>query len=368
MLPPLTHIPKQIASLEDYEMFAQERVDPGAWAYLNGGAGDEWTMRENVAAFARLPLRPRVLRPMHGATSGLQLFGCDIATPVLIAPTAFHGLFHPDGERATALAAAATGTIMVVSTQAGMPIEDIAAATSEASPLWFQLYLQPDREFTERLVTRAETAGYRALVVTVDAPVNGVRNREARAGFSLPPNVRAVNLDGLRPSAPAPDGALLFGSPLLETIPDWADIAWLRRLTRLPILLKGIADAEDARRALDCGADGVIVSNHGGRALDGVPAAIDLLPSVCNAVGGQVPVLMDGGVRRGVDVLRALALGATAVLVGRPVLHALATAGALGVAHALRVLRAEFELAMTLTGCRSLAEIDAGCLFNLGAT
>ncbi|MFY7837378.1 MAG: alpha-hydroxy acid oxidase [Novosphingobium sp.] len=361
LLPQLTQIPPQIAALGDYEGYARERVEPGAWAYINGGAGDEWTLRENVAAFTRLPLRTRVLRPMKGASTALTLFGCDMAAPILIAPMAFHGLVHPDGEAATALAAAATGTTLVVSTQAGQPIEHIASAAPGAP--WFQLYIQPDGAFTESLVARAEAAGYRALVLTVDAPVNGVRNAEARAGFALPPHIHAVNLEGMCSLAPGPEGALLFGTPLLESVPDWQDISWLRSLTRLPILLKGIVDPEDARRALDCGVDGLIVSNHGGRTLDGVPAAIDLLPAIAGCVDRQVPVLIDGGVRRGTDVLRALALGASAVLVGRPILHALATAGALGVAHALRVLQAEFELAMALTGCRTLDEIDTGCLF-----
>lgn len=363
LLPPLAHIPPQIASLSDYEAYAQARVEPGAWAYINGGTGDEWTLRENVAAFARLPLRTRVLRPMLGASTALNLFGCDMAAPILIAPMAFHGLVHPDGEAATALAAAATGTTLVVSTQAGQPIEQIATAAPGAP--WFQLYIQPDRAFTEWLVARAEGSGYRALVLTVDAPVSGVRNAEARAGFALPPHIHAVNLEGLRSPPPSGEGALLFGTPLLESIPNWQDVTWLRSRTRLPILLKGIVDPEDARRALDCGVDGLVVSNHGGRTLDGVPAAIDLLPAIAQATEGQVPVLMDGGVRRGTDVLRALALGASAVLVGRPILYALATAGALGVAHALRVLRAEFELAMALTGCRTLDEIEKNCLFGL---
>jgi len=360
MTTPLQKIPPQIAALADYEAFARDRIGPGTWAYINGGAGDEWTLRENVTAFTRLPLRTRVLRPMQSASTALNLLGCAMDAPILIAPMAFHGLCHPDGEAATALAAGATGTTLVVSTQAGQSIEQIAQAAP--GPLWFQLYIQPDRTFTERLVARAEAAGYRALVLTVDAPVNGVRNAEARARFTLPPHIRAVNLEGMIHPAPGRDGALLFGTPLLESVPVWEDIAWLRTLTRLPILLKGIVDPDDALRALDCGIDGLIVSNHGGRTLDGVPAAIDLLPAIAEVVDGQVPLLMDGGVRRGTDVLRALALGANAVLVGRPILHALATAGALGVAHALRVLRAEFELAMALTGCRTLAEIDSGCL------
>ena len=363
MLPPLDHIPREIASLGDYEAAAERRVDPAAWAYLNAGAGDEWTMRENVAALARLPLRTRVLKSMHGASTATELFGCALDSPILIAPTAYHRLAHADGEQATALAAGATGTGMVVSTQASLPLEDIAAAA--AGPLWFQIYIQPDRDFTCALAERAEAAGYRALVVTVDAPINGLRNAEARAGFTLPPDIRPVNLDGMRMPDPAPaTSALLFGTPVLDHAAIWDDLVCLRARTRLPIIVKGITCSDDALLALQCGADGIIVSNHGGRVLDGMPASIDLLPAVVEAVDGWVPVLMDGGIRRGNDVLRALALGAQGVLVGRPILHALATAGALGVAHAIRVLRAELELAMALTGCRTIAEIGRHCLYS----
>lgn len=361
MLPPLDHIPREIASLRDYEAAAKQRIDPAAWAYLNAGAGDGWTMRENVAALARLPLRTRVLQSMQGASTATELFGCALDSPVLIAPTAYHRLAHADGERATALAAGATGTAMVVSTQASLPLEDIAAVAT--GPLWFQIYIQPDRDFTWALAERAEAAGYRALVVTVDAPVNGLRNAEARAGFALPPDIRPVNLDEMRiPDQVRTTSALLFGTPLLDHAAIWDDLARLRERTRLPIIVKGIACPDDAALALQCGADGIIVSNHGGRVLDGMPASIDLLPAVVEAVDGWVPVLMDGGVRRGNDVLRALALGAQGVLIGRPILHALATAGALGVAHAIRVLRAELELAMALTGCRTIAEIGRHCL------
>ena len=363
MLPPLDHIPREIASLGDYEAAAKQRIDPAAWAYLNAGAGDEWTMRENVAALARLPLRTRVLKSMQGAGTATELFGCALDSPILIAPTAYHRLAHADGEQATALAAGATGTGMVVSTQASLPLEDIAAAA--AGPLWFQIYIQPDRDFTWALAERAEAAGYRALVVTVDAPINGLRNAEARAGFALPPDIRPVNLDGMRMPDQAPaTSALLFGTPMLDHAANWDDLVCLRARTRLPIIVKGITCSDDALLALQCGVDGIIVSNHGGRVIDGMPASIDLLPAVVEAVDGSVPVLMDGGIRRGNDVLRALALGAQGVLIGRPILHALATAGALGVAHAIRVLRAELELAMALTGCKNIAEIGRHCLHS----
>lgn len=362
MLPPLDSIPREIAALADYEAAARQRLDPAIWAYLNAGAGDEWTMHENLAAYARLPLRTRVLRAMQGGSAATRLFGLDLPSPILIAPTAYHRLAHPDGELATAMAASATGACMVVSTQASIPIEDIAATAT--APLWFQLYIQPDRSFTWALVDRAEAAGYRALVVTVDAPVNGLRNAEARTGFALPPDIRPVNLAGMRmPDTDQQANALLFGTPVLDHAAIWEDIVALKARTRLPVLLKGITDPEDAARALQAGADGIIVSNHGGRVLDGVPASIDMLPIVAAEVAGRVPVLVDGGIRRGNDVLRALALGADAVLIGRPILHALTVAGALGVAHCLRVLQAEFELAMALTGCRSVAEIGPHSLY-----
>lgn len=360
MLPPLDRIPTDVAAVTDYAPLARERLSVGAWAYIDGGSGDEWTLRENVAAFARLPLRSRVLRDLTQATTRVELFGAQLAAPILLAPLAYQRLAHPDGELASVTAAGALDTAMVVSTLASATLEDVAAHAS--SPLWFQLYIQHDRAFTADLVRRAEQAGYQALVVTVDVPVHGLRNREQRSGFALPPGITAANLKGLSPMRPASPDALLFGTPLIAAGPGWRDIAWLRGLTRMPILLKGIVDPADAQRAIDTGADGIIVSNHGGRALDGVPASIDLLPAIVDAVSDAVPVLMDGGIRRGNDVLRALALGARAVLIGRPYILALAAAGAPGVAHVLRILRAELELGMALTGCTDIASIDRSVL------
>lgn len=358
--PPLEGIPSFVAALGDYEPLARERMTEGAWAYISGGAGDEWTLRENIAAFSRLPLRQRVLRDLSEATTRVMLLGMELAAPILLAPVAFQKLAHPDGELATAIAAGALDTAMVASTQASTSIEEIAAHAR--APLWFQLYIQPDREFTVDLIRRAETAGYRALVVTVDAPVNGLRNREQRAGFALPDGVSAVNLRGMRTLPPASPEKLLFGTPLLESAPSWADIEWLRGLTRLPILLKGITDPEDARKAIAAGMDGIVVSNHGGRSLDGLPATIELLPQIVEAVAGTVPILLDGGIRRGSDIVRALALGAGAVLIGRPYVYGLAAAGAPGVAHVIRILRAELELAMALSGFRDVASIDRSAL------
>jgi len=357
-LPTLQQIPASIAALADYEAFARDRMSEQAWAYMAGGAADELTLRDNCAAFQRLRLRSRALPDLSAGHTRLELFGQRLEQPILLAPVAYQKLVHPDGELATALAASAARAGMVVSTQASVTLEEIARQAQ--TPLWFQLYVQPDREFTRELVQRAEAAGYRALVVTVDAPVNGLRNREQRAGFALPEGIEAVNLRGMRtlpPSVGRIGEPVLFGSPLLAAAPTWRDLAWLRSLTRLPLLVKGVMHPEDACRALAEGIDGIIVSNHGGRTLDTQPPTIEVLAEIALAVEGRVPLLLDGGIRRGTDVFKALALGARAVLVGRPYVFALAAAGAPGVCHAVQLLRAELEVAMALTGCRTLADI-----------
>jgi len=364
-LPKLQQIPASIAAVADYEAFARERMSEQAWAYMAGGAADELTLRDNCAAFQRLQLRSRTLADLSGGHTRLELFGQRLEQPILLAPVAYHRLLHPDAELATVLAASAARAGMVVSTQASMALEDIARPAQ--TPLWFQLYVQPDRDFTRELVRRAEAAGYQALVLTVDAPVNGLRNREQRAGFALPEGVEAVNLRGMRglpPSAGRIGEPALFGTPLLAAAPTWRDLAWLRSLTRLPLLVKGVMHEEDACRAVAEGVDGIIVSNHGGRTLDTQPATIEVLEAIARAVGGRVPLLLDGGIRRGTDVFKALALGASAVLVGRPYIFGLAAAGAPGVCHVLQLLRAELEVAMALTGCRTLADIGPGLLWR----
>lgn len=360
--PPLARIPAQIACVDDYLPFARERIDPAAWAYLDGAAADGFTARDNVAAFARIRLRNRVLADLAGGHARVELFGDTYDFPILLAPVAHQKLAHPDGELATALGASAMRAGMVASTESNATIEEIARVAQ--SPLWFQLYVQHDRDFTLGLVRRAEAAGCRALVLTVDAPVNGVRNAEQRAGFALPPGIEAANLRGMAPTPPASvaPGQSLFDSPLLAGASGWRDVDWLRAHTALPLLLKGITRADDARRALEAGAAGIVVSNHGGRVLDTQIATIDALPAIAEAVQGRVPLLLDGGIRRGSDVFKALALGADAVLVGRPYLHALATAGAPGVAHVLHLLRIELEMTMALCGCRTLADIDRSSL------
>jgi 4-hydroxymandelate oxidase len=350
-------IPAGIASAGDYEAPARERLDPAAWAYLCGGAGDEITLRANREAWDALRLLPRVLRPLDGGCAGIELLGRPLASPLLVAPMAFQRLAHGDGEAATALAAAAQGAGMVLSAQASQRLEDVAALVRDEAgrgPLWFQLYLQRERAHTLELVQRAEAAGFEALVLTVDAPTSGARDRERRAGFRLPLGIAAVNL---RPAAPQPEEPEGFFNQVVAQAPTWEDVAWLRGATRLPLLLKGVLHPADARQALALGVAGLIVSNHGGRTLDTAVSTARALPRIADALGGALPLLVDGGIRRGTDVLKALALGAHAVLLGRPVLHGLATAGALGVAHVLRLVRDEFEIAMALCGCCRVTDI-----------
>ena len=356
--PPLT--------LADQAAQAERLLEPAVWAYLCGGAADELTLRANLSAWQRLPLWPRVLRPLAGGHTRTTLAGHALAHPILLAPVALQQLAHPEGELASALAAAAQGAGYVLSTQSSTPLEAVAQAVRGdpgRGPLWFQLYWQADRGFNRALVQRAEAAGYEAIVLTADAPVQGVRDRERRAGLTPPPGVRAVHLRDA-PAAPPAAGTYCAGLP--AHAPTWDDVAWLRGCTRLPVWLKGVLHPQDARQALALGVAGLIVSNHGGRTLDTAPATANALPLVREAVQDALPLIVDGGIRRGTDVLKAIALGARAVLVGRPALHALAAGGALGVAQMLRLLRDELEMAMALTGCRTLA--DAGpALLDPGA-
>jgi 4-hydroxymandelate oxidase len=359
-VPQVQAIPAGLVNLADYAAHARTLLDPAAWAYLDGGAGDGHTVVDNEAAWQRIRLLPRVLRPLAGGHTRIQLLGRSLAHPLLVAPMAYQRLAHADGELATAHATAAQQAGMVVSTQASVTLESIAqavAADAHRGPLWFQLYAQPERSATLELVRRAESAGYEALVLTVDAPVHGARDAERRSGFRLPPGMSAVKL---APPRTATAANSVFEH--LASAPTWDDVDWLCANTRLPVLLKGVSHPDDALRALRCGVRGLVVSNHGGRTLDTMPATAELLPGIVQAVGGQVPVLVDGGIRRGTDVLKAIALGASAVLIGRPVVWGLASAGAMGVAHVLRLLRDELEIAMTLTGCATLSDAEPALL------
>ncbi|WP_295955312.1 alpha-hydroxy acid oxidase [Rhodoferax sp.] len=368
--PTVAQIPPGIVNLDDHARHAQTVLDANAWAYFSGGAGDEITLRANRSAWDAQQLYPRVLQALAGGHTRAQLLGHSLAHPILLAPVAFQRMAHPDGELASAYAAAALGAGLVLSTQSSIALETIANSViteSARGPLFFQLYLQHDRGFTRELLQRAEQAGYEALVLTVDAPTHGARDRERRAGFKLPPGISAVNLAGLPPPPPivlqAGQSALFDGLLTQSTTPTWDDVAWLQAQTRLPILLKGILHPADARQAAALGLAGIIVSNHGGRTLDTTPATAAVLPRIKDAVG-TLPVLVDGGIRRGTDVLKAMALGASAVLIGRPYVYGLANAGAVGVAHVLRLLRDELEIAMALCGCKTLDKASPALLFE----
>ncbi|MFI6902746.1 alpha-hydroxy acid oxidase [Nonomuraea sp. NPDC050394] len=335
-----THM--EVFNLRDFEDVAREKLDPVFYDYFASGAQDEVTLAANEAAFRRLALVPRILRGHGPPRLAGSVLGCETSMPVLLAPTAFHRLAWPDeGEAATARAAREAGVIMIAAMLSTITIEEIAAA---GGTLWFQLYIQPDLGFTESLVRRAEAAGCRALVVTVDSPALGRNERGDRNDFhDLPPGIFCANMRG--------DGNVR--QVTLSPEISWKHVEWLRGVTRLPVLLKGVLHPADAAQAVACGVDGLIVSNHGGRQLDTTPATIDRLPVIAHAVGGRVPLLLDGGVRRGTDVVKALALGASAVALGRPVLWGLASGGAGGVAQVLSLLRGELENALTLCGADS---------------
>jgi 4-hydroxymandelate oxidase len=347
-------IPSDIGRLADYERHAAACLGPDTWRHIQEGADRDLTVAANRAAFDQLRLIPRTMADLRGGSTAIQLFGRRHAVPILLAPLAYQRIAHFEGELASARAAMALETGMVVSTLSSVPLEEVATAATQAAvdlgtpaaPLWFQLYLQADRGHSAELVRRAETAGYEAIVLTVDASIK-------RSSFVLPEGIDAANLRGLpRLTQTSVAGArILFGTPLVDAAPRWEDLVWLRALTRLPLILKGVLSPEDGRRAVELGCDAVIVSNHGGRVLDGVVTPVEMMPAMVDAVQGRVPLLLDGGVRRGTDVVKALALGASAVLVGRPQMHALAVAGMAGVAHMLHILRTELEVAMAQTGC-----------------
>jgi isopentenyl diphosphate isomerase/L-lactate dehydrogenase-like FMN-dependent dehydrogenase len=336
----------------EYEKLAHERLYPAVWDYYSAGANDEVSLRANREAFARIQLRPRMLVDVSHVDMAATLLGTPLAMPIGIAPTAMHGPTCRDGECATAQAAGAAGALMIASTESTRTLEEIAQAATE--PLWFQLYFSSGtRPRAERLVRRAEAAGYRAIVLTVDSPRWGQKERQARseATFAWPPsgNFADEPLPVEGAGDDADDGAAI----------TWADVDWVRSLTPLPVVLKGILTPEDAQHSVEAGAAAILVSNHGGRQLDTVAPTIEALPEVADAAAGRCEVYLDGGVRRGTDALKALALGARAVFVGRPVLWGLAVAGAEGALHVLELLRDELEQAMVLAGRPTLASIDA---------
>ncbi|MFQ5927156.1 MAG: alpha-hydroxy acid oxidase [Terriglobia bacterium] len=355
--------PAAPVNLFEYEPLARQRLSQMAYDYIAGGAGDEITLRHNRDSFDRIRLKPRVLVDVSKLDTRVELFGQTFDFPILLAPTGFHKLVHHEGELATARGAAATGATLVVSSFATTAIEDIARAAT--SRLWFQLYIQPDRAFTRDLVQRAEAAGCQALCLTVDTPVAGTRDREKRARFNLPPEIQLEILKalGVKPPRSAHLGERDIYSAILDPTLTWDTVAWIRSFAKVPLILKGILAPEDARLAADQGASAVLVSNHGARNLDTTPATIEALPAVIEAVEGRIPILLDGGVRRGTDVVKALALGARAVLIGRPYLWGLAVEGADGVRKVVELLRTELEAAMALCGTPSLNRINRSVLW-----
>jgi isopentenyl diphosphate isomerase/L-lactate dehydrogenase-like FMN-dependent dehydrogenase len=331
----------------DYERLAAERLEPGAHGYYAGGAGDELTLRDNVEAYRRWVLRPRMLVDVEPCSTATTVLGQEVSMPLLVAPVAFQRVAHPDGEVATARAARDAGTIMCLSTLATSTPAEVAAV---GGPCWFQLYVFRDEGVTRELIAQARDSGYRALVLTIDAPVRGNRERDARTAFSIPAD---INVASLGRGGVTPLEVFEMISPSLT----WRDLERIAGEAGMPLLVKGVLTAEDAVLACEHGAAGIVVSNHGGRQLDGVSATIDALPEVVEAVDGRVEVLVDGGIRRGSDVVKALALGARAVLAGRAVLWGLAANGEGGVRHVLEIFRSEILNALQLLGCVSPAEV-----------
>jgi L-lactate dehydrogenase (FMN-dependent) and related alpha-hydroxy acid dehydrogenases len=341
-------------SLDDFELLARERLSHMAHEYVAGGAADEITLRWNRQSFNRILLRPRVLEDVANIDTGVTLFGRAMPHPILLAPVAYQRLFHAEGEVEAALGAGNAEAIYVVSTASTTAIEDIASVAT--SPLWLQLYLQKDREVTRDLVARAEAAGVNALCFTVDTPVVGTRNRQQRASFRLPDDLPTPHLDATSRTR------LTVVSDDREPI-TWRDVELVQSIAHVPVLLKGIMTGDDAGHAIDHGVAGIIVSNHGARNLDTVPATIDALPEVADRVAGRIPILLDGGIRRGTDIVKAIARGASAVMIGRPYVFGLAVDGAKGVTQVVSILRHELETAMALLGRNSLTALDESVLW-----
>ena len=352
----------KLINLFDYETAAREKLDAMVDVYLASGAADETTLRRNRECFDRILLKPRVLTDVSCIDTRVDLFGQTLDHPILLAPCAYHKVFHPDGEIATARGSAQSGATLVASTFSTVALEDMAKCGAR---LWFQLYVNPDRSFTRELIARAEEAGYQALCLTVDTPTLGSRDRERRSGFALPEGMERANLKQLGTRATRAQHHKEGGAyNILDPSLTWDAIEEMRAWTKLPIVLKGILSPEDGRLAVEQGASGIIVSNHGGRNLDTVPATIEALPIVAEAVGGRIPVLMDGGIRRGTDIVKAIALGANAVMIGRPYMWGLALEGADGVARVVQILRRELEIAMQLLGSASLQLITREVLWK----
>lgn len=349
----LDFIPNEIVSLKDYERYAKERMDLNSLAYVCSGAGDEITFRRNEEAFGEIFLETNTLEDLSGANTKIELFGQIYESPIFLAPVAYQKLVDIDGEISTAKACNAMNSCMCVSSFSSCTLEDISSYTN--SPLWFQLYIQPDMNINLKLIKKAENLGFKALVITIDAPISGIRNIEQRAGFSLPNGIRAVNIENINPIQTINNFENILD--IAPTLPTWKDIEFIKNNTNLPVILKGITSVTYAKKALELEIDGIIVSNHGGRTIDSIASSIELLPKIAKVIDRRIPILFDGGIRRGTDIIKAIALGANAVFIGRPIMYGLATAGALGVAHTLKILKEELEVSMIFLGCKSIDEI-----------
>lgn len=348
----------QITNVMEYQAIAKEKLPKMIYDYYASGAEDQWTLEENRNAFSRILFRPRILIDVSNIDMTTTVLGSKIKMPIMIAPTAMQKMAHPEGEYATARAASAAGTIMTLSSWGTSSVEEVASTGPGIR--FFQLYVIKDRNVVAQLVRRAERAGFRAIALTVDTPRLGRREADIKNRFVLPPGLTLKNFEGLdlgKMDKTDDSGLTSYVATQIDRSLSWKDVKWLQTITNLPILVKGVLTAEDARLAVQYGAAGIIVSNHGARQLDYVPATIMALEEVVQAAQGRVPVFLDGGVRRGTDVFKALALGASGVFIGRPVVFALAAAGETGVRKVLQMLRDEFELTMSLNGCRSLKEI-----------
>ncbi|PIA41636.1 hypothetical protein AQUCO_02200221v1 [Aquilegia coerulea] len=348
----------EITNVEEYEPLAKQRLPKMVYDYYASGAEDQWTLRENRNSFARIQFRPRILIDVTSIDMSTTVLGYKISMPIMVAPTAMQKMAHPEGEYATARAAASANTAMVLSSWATSSVEEVASTGPGLR--FFQLYVYKDRNVVAQLVRRAERAGFKAIALTVDTPRLGRREADIKNRFTLPPHLTLKNFEGLdlgKMDKSNDSGLASYVAGQIDRSLSWKDVQWLQTITKLPILVKGVMTAEDARLSIQHGAAGIIVSNHGARQLDYVPATISCLEEVVKAAQGRIPVFLDGGVRRGTDVFKALALGASGIFIGRPVVFSLAVQGEAGVRNVLQMLRDEFELTMALAGCRSLKEI-----------
>jgi 4-hydroxymandelate oxidase len=364
MTPDLDAIFARVGSLTDLEALAREVLPHMVFEYIAGGAGDEVTLRENRSGFDRIRLRPRALVDVSHIDTRSTLFGCELEFPFLLAPAAYQKMMHAEGEVGSVRGADLSGATYVISSSGSTSLEELSEAAQK--PLWFQLYMVSDRGFTREVIARVEAAGCPVLIFTVDAPIRGIRDRDVRAQFALPPGIGRRIFEGLSAAAalsnPRPTGRNIYSAHLDPSL-TWKDAEWICANTKLPVVIKGIMTGEDARLSLESGAAGVFVSNHGARSVDTLPGAIEALPEVADAVGRRAPILLDGGVRRGTDIVKAIALGASAVMIGRPYLYGLALGGAEGVRRTVDLLRTEFEMAMALTGRSTLGAIDRTVLW-----